>query len=92
MSLTPGQRLGPYEVSALIGEGAMGQVYRARDARLNRDVAIKTSKISFDERFQREARAIASACKNASWWPRLARARAQGKHLGRHRPFCDAGA
>jgi serine/threonine protein kinase len=41
MSLTPGARLGVYEIVGLIGAGGMGEVYRARDARLNRDVAIK---------------------------------------------------
>jgi hypothetical protein len=41
MSLAVGTRLGSYEVAALIGEGGMGQVFRARDTKLNRDVAIK---------------------------------------------------
>jgi eukaryotic-like serine/threonine-protein kinase len=41
MRLTAGSHLGPYEILALIGEGGMGQVYRARDTRLKRDVAIK---------------------------------------------------
>ena len=41
MALTPGSRLGPYEVTALIGSGGMGEVYRARDTKLNRDVALK---------------------------------------------------
>ncbi len=41
MSLSPGSRLGPYEVTALIGQGGMGEVYRARDTKLGRDVAIK---------------------------------------------------
>ena len=40
MSVTPGARVGPYEVTALIGAGGMGQVFRARDRRLNRDVAL----------------------------------------------------
>src|SRR5262245_60369508 len=60
MSLQPGMRLGPYKTVASIGAGGMGEVYRARDTRLGRDVAIKTSKQTFDDRFQREARAIAS--------------------------------
>ena len=41
MALTPGTRLGPYEVAAQIGVGGMGEVYRARDTKLDRDVAIK---------------------------------------------------
>ena len=41
MSLTLGARLGPYEVTALIGQGGMGEVYRARDTKLDRDVALK---------------------------------------------------
>ena len=41
MALAPGSKLGPYEVIALIGAGGMGEVYRARDPRLNREVAIK---------------------------------------------------
>jgi serine/threonine protein kinase len=60
MNLTAGTRLGPYETVAHIGAGGMGEVYRARDTRLGRDVAIKTSKRTFDDRFQREAHAIAA--------------------------------
>jgi len=60
MSLTPGSKLGPYEVLASIGAGGMGEVYRARDPRVGRDVAIKVSAERFSERFEREARAIAS--------------------------------
>ncbi len=41
MSLSAGTRLGPYEVTALIGSGGMGEVYRARDTKLNREVAFK---------------------------------------------------
>src|SRR5216684_6154948 len=60
MPLSVGDRLGPYEVVALIGKGGMGEVYRARDPRLNRDVAIKISAAQFSERFEREAKAIAA--------------------------------
>ena len=58
--MKPGDKLGPYEILALIGKGGMGEVYRARDPRLNRDVAIKISNAQFTERFTREARAIAA--------------------------------
>src|SRR6266853_98994 len=60
MSLSAGERLGPYEILAPIGAGGMGEVYRARDARLNREVAVKVSRERFSERFEREARVIAS--------------------------------
>ena len=60
MTVAPGERLGPYEIVAPIGAGGMGEVYRARDTRLGRDVAIKLSKEQFSERFEREARAVAA--------------------------------
>jgi TolB-like protein/Tfp pilus assembly protein PilF len=63
VTLTPGQRLGPYEVIALLGSGGMGQVYRARDRRLQRDIAIKVLQTNNPEhrrRFEREALAIAA--------------------------------
>jgi Tol biopolymer transport system component len=56
----PSRRVGPYELIALIGKGGMGEVWRARDSRLNRDVAIKFSQAQFSDRFQREANAIAA--------------------------------
>jgi eukaryotic-like serine/threonine-protein kinase len=59
MSLRVGARLGPYEIVAPLGAGGMGEVYRARDPRLGRDVAIKVSAESFSDRFEREARAVA---------------------------------
>jgi serine/threonine protein kinase/Tol biopolymer transport system component len=58
--MTPGDKLGPYEIVALIGKGGMGEVYRAHDPRLGRDVAIKFSNEEFSERFEREARAVAA--------------------------------
>jgi non-specific serine/threonine protein kinase len=63
MALNPGTRLGPYEITARIGAGAMGEVYRARDPRLGRDVAIKVIAATPDAdlltRFERETRATA---------------------------------
>jgi eukaryotic-like serine/threonine-protein kinase len=66
MALTAGDRLGPYEVVGPIGAGGMGEVYRARDTRLDRDVAIKVLPASFADdpdrraRFEREAKAVAA--------------------------------
>jgi eukaryotic-like serine/threonine-protein kinase len=66
MSLATGDRLGGYEITAAIGAGGMGEVYRARDTRLNRDVAIKIIPASFAldpervARFRREAQTLAS--------------------------------
>ena len=66
MSMTAGTRLGPYEIAAKIGVGGMGEVYRARDTRLDRTVAIKVlpealaADPQFRDRFEREARAISS--------------------------------
>ena len=57
-SLAPGEKLGPYEILSPLGEGCMGQVWKARDTRLDRIVALKVSKREFTERFEREARAI----------------------------------
>src|ERR1700681_2783092 len=63
MPLTPGSRLGPYEILAPIGAGGMGEVWRARDPRLGRDVAIKVLPLSFStdpdrlRRFEQEAQA-----------------------------------
>src|SRR5438105_67402 len=64
MAVAPGTRLGPYEISSPIGAGGMGEVYRARDTRLDRSVAIKILPAEFAQnaqfkiRFEREARAI----------------------------------
>ena len=66
MTLTAGTRLGVYEVTALIGQGGMGEVYRARDTKLDRDVALKVLPDQFAQdaerlaRFQREAKVLAS--------------------------------
>src|ERR1700737_337097 len=60
MSLSVGDRLGPYEILAPIGKGGMGEVWKARDSRLDRIVAIKVSNEKFSERFDREARAVAA--------------------------------
>src|SRR6266568_6115214 len=66
MDITIGQRLGTYEITALLGKGGMGEVYRARDTKLKRDVAIKILPGEFSRdadrvsRFQREAEVLAS--------------------------------
>src|SRR5215510_9599298 len=66
MALTIGTQLGSYEITALLGKGGMGEVYRARDSKLKRDVAIKVLPEEFSRngdrisRFQREAEVLAS--------------------------------
>ncbi|HSC05509.1 MAG TPA: protein kinase, partial [Steroidobacteraceae bacterium] len=66
MALASGDRLGPYEILAAIGRGGMGEVYRARDTRLKREIAIKvlpphiTSQPAKRRRFEREAQAVAA--------------------------------
>ena len=83
MSLGPGHRLGPYEIVAPLGAGGMGEVYRARDPRLERDVAIKVLPEHFLEdadslsRFQSEAKAIASLSHRLEDWMEPLRAGAE---------------
>ena len=66
MALEVGSRLGHYDVTALIGEGGMGQVYRIRDTKLDRDVALKVLQQAFTDdsdrlaRFEREAKVVAA--------------------------------
>jgi len=60
MALSAGDKLGPYEILSPIGAGGMGEVWKARDTRLNRIIALKVSKVEFSERFEREARAVAA--------------------------------
>src|SRR5262245_41780628 len=66
MPLSPGTRLGPYEIATAIGAGGMGEVYRARDTRLGRDVAVKVLPPAFSQdadrraRFEREAQTVAA--------------------------------
>jgi serine/threonine protein kinase/Tol biopolymer transport system component len=60
MPLSPGNRIGPYEIAERIGAGGMGDVYRAADTRMGRDVAIKVSAERFSDRFSREVHAVAA--------------------------------
>jgi serine/threonine protein kinase len=60
MDLKPGNKLGRYQLVSPIGEGGMGEVWKARDTQLGRDVALKVSKAAFTARFDQEARAIAA--------------------------------
>jgi len=66
MALAPGAKLGPYKIQSLLGSGGMGEVYRAHDTRLGRDVAVKvvpthlSSNPDLKQRMEREAKAISS--------------------------------
>ncbi len=72
MALTAGTTLGTYEVTALIGQGGMGEVYQARDTKLDRDVALKVLPEAFTSdpdrlaRFEREAKVLASLNRDQS--------------------------
>ena len=74
MALTTGARIGPYEILASIGAGGLGEVYRALDSRLGREIAIKVlpDRVAGDPdrlaRFEREARAVAMPCSTAGNW------------------------
>src|SRR6266700_3097797 len=66
MQLAPGDKLGPYEILSPLGKGGMGEVYRAKDTKLNREVAVKVLPVAFADdperltRFEREAKVLAS--------------------------------
>ena len=66
MALSAGDKLGPYEILAPLGAGGMGEVYRARDSKLNRDIAIKVlpaalaGDVQYMARFEREAQLLAT--------------------------------
>ena len=60
MAISAATRLGPYEVLAPLGAGGIGEVWKARDTRLDRTVAIKVLRDKFSERFEREARTVAA--------------------------------
>ncbi len=74
MTLSAGSRLGPYEILAPLGAGGMGEVYRARDTRLERTVAIKVLSSHLSEsaelrqRFEREAKAISQLSHPSPFW------------------------
>src|SRR5271157_6150590 len=60
MRLSSDDKLGPYTLICALGEGGMGEVWKARDTRLDRTVALKVAKAAFSERFEREAHAVAA--------------------------------
>jgi len=86
MPLAPGTQLGPYEIRASLGSGGMGEVYRATDTRLRRDVAVKVlssrliTESSAKQRFEREAR-TASALNDPQYLHDLRRGRTRGQQF-----------
>jgi hypothetical protein len=82
MTRSAGDQLGPYEILAPIGKGGMGEVYRARDSRMGREVAIKVSKGQFSERFDREGRRAGRAASGRS------QPMADSSHAGRPTTSC----
>src|SRR5438270_12012609 len=96
MGLTAGARFGPYEVVASIGAGGMGEVYRARDTRLHRDIALKIlpPRLVADparrERFVQEARAASALEHPILTLPSFTGGRARRRRTHRHRStHCD---
>jgi serine/threonine protein kinase len=89
LALAPGTRLGVYEITAPIGEGGMGQVYRATDTTLGRQVAIKILPDAFAAdpdrlaRFEREARVSESSSHRRDLWVREVRRHARARHGAR---------
>src|SRR5215468_8365177 len=83
MTMAPGARLGPYEITAPVGAGGMGEVYRARDTRLGRDVAVKVLPSSFSDDEQRLQRFEQEACAaGALNHPNILAIHDVGKHNG----------
>ena len=66
MPLSEGERVGPYEVISRIAAGGVGEVWKARDTLLNREVALKTSRAAFSKRFQQEARSTHTRCRSSA--------------------------
>ena len=81
--LEPGTRLGPYQIETLLGAGGMGRVFRARDTRLGRAVAIKVCLEGFSGRFEREAQSIAVSEPSARLHALRCRPELPGDGIGR---------
>ena len=82
MSLNPGTTLGPYTVTAQIGEGGMGEVYRARDTKLDRDVALKVLPEAFTSDPDRLARFERDAAHLGRWSAAFLKRRVASSHVG----------